>query len=71
MIVEMILYQHVQNACSGKFWSSSYCLKHSCPIISLDYLLGSKNLSDFLFDVKPLYPNCMFKKTLVLKSHFT
>ena len=35
MIVEMILYRHVQTACPGKFWSSSYDLKSSWPIISL------------------------------------
>ena len=33
--------------------------------------LGSKNFSDFLFDVEPLYPNCMFRKTLALKLHLT
>ena len=38
MIVEMILYHHVQTACPGKFWSLSYGLKSSWPIISLDYL---------------------------------
>ena len=38
MIVEMILYHHVQTACPGKLWSLSYGLKSSWPIISLDYL---------------------------------
>ena len=38
MILELILYHHVQTACPGKFWSLSYGLKGSWPIISLDYL---------------------------------
>ena len=49
-----------------KLWPKTLVANHC-----LTTILGSKNFSDFLFDVKPLYPNCMFRKTLVLKLHLT
>ena len=37
MLVEMILYHSTQTTCPGKFWFSSYGLKSSWRIRSLDY----------------------------------
>ena len=36
-LVEMIFYHSMQTTCPGKFWFSSYGLKNSRPIRSLDY----------------------------------
>ena len=36
-LVEMISYHSMETTCPGKFWFSSYGLKNSRPIRSLDY----------------------------------
>ena len=76
MIVEMILYHHVQIACPGKFWFLSYGPKSSWPMRLLNYFFrlltknNSKEFSKFLHDDSgddslPSSTNCMSSKILV------
>ena len=77
MLVEMILYHSMQTTCPGKSWFSSYGLKSSWPIRSLNYFfrLCKERLSRIFWilhddsgdDSLPSHTNCMSRKSLFLE----